>query len=129
MFNASLGGTYDQLMKLAKLLRTTDYSHTLKPGFQLYILKLLDTIVDKSQKIKAEEDELQDLYESVYVSGVKVMALSYSLNSNGNEDVNRGQLLIERIVHLEETTVAPSIEHPQSVNQSVSQSAIRSVAW
>jgi len=106
MFNASLGGTYDQLMKLAKLLRTTDYSHTLKPGFQLYILKLLDTIVDKSQKIKAEEDELQDLYESVYVSGVKVMALTYSLNSHGNEDVNRGQLLIERIVQLEETTVA-----------------------
>ncbi|XP_044252202.1 dynein axonemal assembly factor 5 [Drosophila takahashii] len=106
MFTASLGGTYSQLLKLAKLLRSTDYSHTLKPGFQLYILKLLDTIVDKSLKVNASQEELEDLYESVYVSGVKVMSLCYSLNSNGNEDVNLGELLIERIVELEQSSLA-----------------------
>ncbi|XP_041674803.1 dynein assembly factor 5, axonemal [Drosophila eugracilis] len=106
MFTSALGGTYDQLLKLAKLLRTTDYSHTLKPTFQLYILKLLDTIIDKSLQIDAGYDELMELYESVYVTAFKVMALSYSINSNGNEDVNRGQMLIERIVDLEKTTIA-----------------------
>ncbi|KAI8045468.1 hypothetical protein M5D96_001649 [Drosophila gunungcola] len=106
MFTSSLGGSYDQLMQLAKLLRSTDYSHTLKPGFQLYILKLLDTILDKSLKINAGQDELQDLYESVYVSGIKVMALSYSLSGSGNEDVTQGKALIERIVKLEQISEA-----------------------
>lgn len=105
MFTASLGGTYEQLMRLAKLLRCTDYSHTLKPGFQHYILKLLNTIVDKSLKINAGQNELEDLYESVYVCAIKVMALSSSLENVGDEDVNFGQTLIEKMVKLLNTSV------------------------
>uniref|UniRef100_A0A6P4ECL2 Dynein assembly factor 5, axonemal n=1 Tax=Drosophila rhopaloa TaxID=1041015 RepID=A0A6P4ECL2_DRORH len=103
MFTSSLGGSYDQMMKLAKLLRSTDYSHTLKPGFQLYILKLLDTILDKSLKINAGQEELQDLYEAVYVSAVKVMALSYSLSGNL---INEGKMLIDKIVKFEQISEA-----------------------
>ncbi|XP_043656688.1 dynein axonemal assembly factor 5 [Drosophila teissieri] len=110
MFTASLGGTYEQLMRLARLLRSTDYSHTLKPGFQHYILKLLDTIVDKSLKINAGQNELEDLYEAVYVTGIKVMALSHSLERSGNEDVNLGQMLIEKIVTLLNSSVAKTHE-------------------
>ncbi|KAH8246868.1 hypothetical protein KR032_002518 [Drosophila birchii] len=101
MFTAALGGTYEQLMKIAKLLRCTDYSHTLKPGFQVYIIKLLDTLLDKSLKINAGQEELQELYENVYVSGIKVNALQHSLS----QDVSQGKLLIERIAQLEQISV------------------------
>lgn len=110
MFTASLGGTYEQLMRLAKLLRCTDYSHTLKPGFQHYILKLLNTIVDKSLKINAGQNELEDLYESVYVCAIKVMALSSSLENVGDEDVNFGQTLIEKMVKLLNTSIPKTHE-------------------
>lgn len=110
MFTASLGGTYEQLMRLAKLLRCTDYSHTLKPGFQHYILKLLNTIVDKTLKINAGQNELEDLYESVYVCAIKVMALSSSLENVGDEDVNFGQTLIEKMVKLLNTSVPKTHE-------------------
>ncbi|KAH8383317.1 hypothetical protein KR009_007982 [Drosophila setifemur] len=106
MFTSSMGGTCAQLLRLAKLLRSVDYSHTLKPGFQHYILKLLDTVLDKSLKINAGQEELRELYELVYVAAIKVTALSHSLTGTLNEDVIFGQQLIERIVKLEQSTTA-----------------------
>ncbi|XP_030371532.1 dynein assembly factor 5, axonemal [Scaptodrosophila lebanonensis] len=106
MFSASLGGNFEQLLRLSKLLRSSDYSHTLKPRFQLYIIKMLETLLDKSAQVTATLEQLLELYEYIYVAGMKVMALSYSLTGSHNEDVNRGQLLIERVVKLENSTVA-----------------------
>lgn len=105
MFTAALGGTYDHLLRLCKLLKSSDYSHTLKPGFQLYILKTLETVLDKANQVTASMEQLQDLYELIYVIAMKVMALSYSLESDNNENVERGQVIIKRIVQLEETTL------------------------
>ncbi|TDG46351.1 hypothetical protein AWZ03_007240 [Drosophila navojoa] len=105
MFTASLGGTYEHLQRLGKLLRCTDYSHTLKPGFQLYILKTLDTILDKSSKVTASIEQLKDLYLNVYVTAMKVMALSYALHNEDTEDVKRGQMILKRLVQLEETSL------------------------
>ncbi|XP_064551144.1 dynein axonemal assembly factor 5 [Drosophila montana] len=106
MFTASLGGTYEHLQRLCKLLKCSDYSHTLKPGFQLYILKTLETVLDKSTKVMASMEELKELYEHVYVTAMKVMALSYSLYNEDTEDVKRGQVILKRLVQLEETTLA-----------------------
>ncbi|XP_034486482.1 dynein assembly factor 5, axonemal-like isoform X1 [Drosophila innubila] len=105
MFTAALGGTYDHLLRLCKLLKSSDYSHTLKPGFQLYILKTLETVLDKASLVTASMEQLQELYEIIYVTAMKVMALSYSLDSEANENVNRGQVIIKRIVQLEEITM------------------------
>ncbi|KAH8331022.1 hypothetical protein KR067_010490 [Drosophila pandora] len=106
MFTASLGGNYEQLMRLAQLLRSVDYSHTLKPGFQKYILKLLHTVLEKSLKINAGQEELMELYECVYVACIKVMALSHSLTGGRNEDVEFGQTLIGKIMGLEQVSEA-----------------------
>ncbi|KAH8267339.1 hypothetical protein KR018_011362 [Drosophila ironensis] len=106
MFTGSTGGTYDQLIRLTKLVRSVDYSHTLKPGFQKYILKLLDTVLEKSQKVNASQEELQELYECVYVVTTKVMSLSHSLTGGRNEDVIFGQSIIDKIVNLEQTPEA-----------------------
>ncbi|SPP80269.1 dynein assembly factor 5, axonemal [Drosophila guanche] len=104
MFTASNGASYEHLIRLGKLLRDTEYSHTLKPGFQLYILKLLDTMLDKSLKVTATQEELQSLYESIYVVGIKVMALGYSLNSD-NSDLNVGQRVMERVAQFLDLTL------------------------
>ncbi|XP_017099772.2 dynein axonemal assembly factor 5 [Drosophila bipectinata] len=106
MFTASLGGDYEQLMRLAKMLREVEYSHTLKPGFQRYILKLLDTVLQKSLKINAGQEELTELYKCVYVACIKVMALSHSLTGGRNKDVEFGQTLIEKIISFEQVSEA-----------------------
>ncbi|KAH8402567.1 hypothetical protein KR215_001176 [Drosophila sulfurigaster] len=106
MFTAALGGSYDHLMRLCKLLKSSDYSHTLKPGFQLYILKMLETVLDKSSKVTASMEQLRDLYELIYVTAMKVMSLSYALAGDVNADVERGQVILKRIVALEEITLS-----------------------
>lgn len=106
MFTASLGGSFNHLQRLCQLLRSSDFSHTLKPGFQLYILKTLDTVIDKMPKVTASMEELQQLYEHIYVTSMKVMALSYSLDSENKKLVNHGQRILKRVVQLEETTLA-----------------------
>ncbi|XP_015037491.2 dynein assembly factor 5, axonemal [Drosophila pseudoobscura] len=105
MFTASNSAFFEHLLRLCKLLRATEYSHTLKPGFQLYILKLLDTILNKSLQVTATEEELDELYMIVYIVGIKVMALGYSLNSD-NADPNVGQMVLERIAQLQKVTLA-----------------------
>lgn len=108
MFTASLGGgtTYDHLLRLCQLLRSSDYAHTLKPGFQLYILKSLDTVLDKMPMVTASMEELRQLYEHIYVTSMKVMALSHSLDSENHQLVDHGQAILKRIVQLEETTLS-----------------------
>ncbi|KAH8318078.1 hypothetical protein KR074_007500, partial [Drosophila pseudoananassae] len=106
MFSASLGGKYEQLIRVAKLLRGVDYSHTLKPGFQKHILKLLNSVLQRSLKIDAGQEELKELYECAYVACVKVMALSHSVNGGKNRDVEFGQKVIEKIMGLEQVSEA-----------------------
>lgn len=106
MFTAALGGSYDHLQRLCQLLKSTDYSHTLKPGFQLYILKTLDTVLDKAHNATATAEELRQLYEHIYVTSMKVMALAYAVDSEQMELLEHGQAILKRVVQLEETTLA-----------------------
>lgn len=106
MFTAALGGSYDHLQRLCQLLKSSDYSHTLKPGFQLYILKTLDTVLDKAHNATATVEELRQLYEHIYVTSMKVMALSYAVDCEQKELVEHGQAILKRVVQLEETTLA-----------------------
>ncbi|XP_022210995.2 dynein assembly factor 5, axonemal [Drosophila obscura] len=110
MFTASSSACYEHLVRLSTLLRDTEYSHTLKPGFQLHILKLLDTILNKSLEVTATHEELQELYLNVYIVGIKVMALGYSLTSD-NSGLNVGQMVIERIAQLQNVTLGQLHEH------------------
>ncbi|KAH8409827.1 hypothetical protein KR222_009057, partial [Zaprionus bogoriensis] len=105
MLTAARGGSYDHLLRLCRLLRSCDYAHTLKPGFQLYILKTLDTVLDKAADLTAGMEQLQQLYEHIYVSSMKVMALAYALDSEQRELLDRGQAILKRIVQLEATTL------------------------
>ncbi|XP_068152214.1 dynein axonemal assembly factor 5 [Drosophila tropicalis] len=103
MFKASTGGTYEQLLCLVKLLRNSDYSHTLKPRFQMYILRMMDTVMDKACWVAASQAELEKLYEVVYVVYIKVVALMHSLNMT--MEFKEGKTVLERIAEAEQKSV------------------------
>ncbi|ALC46594.1 CG31320, partial [Drosophila busckii] len=105
MFDAAQGGNYEQLLRLASLLKCVDYAHTLKPSLQLYILKMLHTLLRKSTELNAALQQLQQLYALLYATALKVMGLAYSLPHDSAEHLKLGEQLLEQLAALEATTV------------------------
>ncbi|KAH8360017.1 hypothetical protein KR093_010218 [Drosophila rubida] len=100
MFNAANGGTYDQLLRLCKLLRSTDYSHTLKEHFQRFILKTLYTVLVKSRRLTAPMEDIHALYEVFYVIATKVTALAFSRTDTCNGEVKYGKEIIDLLAEV-----------------------------
>ncbi|XP_036318524.1 dynein assembly factor 5, axonemal [Rhagoletis pomonella] len=96
MFTASLGPKINDIIRVSEMLVESDFSQTLKPEFQLYVLKMVETLIFKSDEIEKNStaESLEQLKEAnqklnlnIYVTTIKVLALSLD-----SEQPNAGEL-------------------------------------
>ncbi|XP_013110196.1 dynein axonemal assembly factor 5 [Stomoxys calcitrans] len=107
MYTAAINVKFEDNLRLTKLLVEPDFSQTLKTDFQLYILNMVDTVLDKTEeesKLLADENpkynaQLNELYKNCYCCTMKVRALSLeSEQTNAEELQSKGSKILERIV-------------------------------
>ncbi|XP_061386836.1 dynein axonemal assembly factor 5-like [Musca vetustissima] len=106
MYRSALGIKFDDHVRLMELMVQPDFSQTLKCSFQMYILKMTETVLDKTEKDASFcKDSSSDLYEKLdglhkncYISTLKVMALSLeSEQSNSEELQTKGTDILHKI--------------------------------
>uniref|UniRef100_W8CAQ9 HEAT repeat-containing protein 2 n=1 Tax=Ceratitis capitata TaxID=7213 RepID=W8CAQ9_CERCA len=114
MFTASLGTKLGDLVRISEILIQNEFSQTLKPQLQLYVLKMVETILLKSSEIevKSEHDEQsnsanQDLNLNCYIATIKVMALSFdSEQSNAAELQEIGNGILAKIANRQKISIS-----------------------
>ncbi|XP_067640625.1 dynein axonemal assembly factor 5 [Eurosta solidaginis] len=105
MFSASLRPKMNDLLRVSETLIDGEFSQTLKPEFQLYVLKMVETLLSKSDQLinqmenaYASEEENQKLYLNVYITTMKVLALSFdSEHSNAAELQEMGHRILSKL--------------------------------
>ncbi|XP_011292211.1 dynein axonemal assembly factor 5 [Musca domestica] len=106
MYKSALKIKFDDHVRLMDLLVKPDFSQTLKSGFQMYILLMNETVLDKTENeaIYSADcssdlcEKLDSLHRNCYTSTIKVMALSLeSEQSNGEELQTKGNTILEAI--------------------------------
>ncbi|XP_065364531.1 dynein axonemal assembly factor 5 [Calliphora vicina] len=93
MYSASLGVQFEHNVRLSKILAQPEYSQTLKCDFQLYVLKMVETILDKCKGVKDHKDKVE-LYRNCYCSTIKVMSLSVESEQTNCEELQNKALNI-----------------------------------
>ncbi|XP_018782898.1 PREDICTED: dynein assembly factor 5, axonemal [Bactrocera latifrons] len=109
MFAASLGTKFDDIIRVSEMLINSEFSQTLKPEVQLYVLKLVETILSKSDDVgeQFENDKNENLVLNSYVATIKVMALSFdSEQTNVVQLQDLGQHILTKLAERQKITVA-----------------------
>uniref|UniRef100_A0A1B0BK07 TOG domain-containing protein n=1 Tax=Glossina palpalis gambiensis TaxID=67801 RepID=A0A1B0BK07_9MUSC len=109
MYTPALGVKFDDNLRLSKILIQSDFSQTLKPGFQSYILKMVETILAKTQcdiDEKQNISEFEEMHKNCYIATIKVMALALeSEQTNGSELQDNGSIILKRIASRRSTSM------------------------
>lgn len=109
MFAASLGCKIDDIIRVSEMLIRCEFSQTLKPEVQFFVLKLIENILLKSYKAEEQFDNYknQKLVLNSYVATIKVMALSFdSDQSNVVELQDLGQHILAKLAERQKVTTA-----------------------
>lgn len=105
MFTASLDSKIEDIIRVSEMLINIEFSQTLKPEVQLYVLKLIETILSKSEVV-GEQLEYDKLVLNSYVATIKVMALSFdSEQTNAVELQDLGQHILTKLAERQKITV------------------------
>lgn len=103
MYTASLGVKFEHNLRLSKLLVQPEFSQTLKYDLRLYVLKMVETVLDKTKDQKVNqinEDETIELYRNCYCAVIKIMALSIESDLLNCEDLQKKGLNILETIAL-----------------------------
>ncbi|KAM7349380.1 dynein axonemal assembly factor 5 [Cochliomyia hominivorax] len=92
MYTASLGVKFEDNLRLAKILSKPEFSQTLKSNLQLYVLKMIETILHKC--VNHGQNNIVELYKHCYYSTIKVMALSLESEQTNCEELQSRALNI-----------------------------------
>ncbi|XP_075155771.1 dynein axonemal assembly factor 5 [Haematobia irritans] len=99
MYAAATNGKLEDDIKLMELLVKPEFSQTLNSDFQMYILKTIETVLDKTKFLEKHDENLDHLHKNCYVATIKVMALSLeSEQTNGDELNSKGEHILQRII-------------------------------
>ncbi|XP_073828508.1 dynein axonemal assembly factor 5 [Musca autumnalis] len=106
MYSSALNIKFDDHLRLMQLLVQPDFSQTLKCGLQMYILKMVETVLNKTEREASYStdcssdlfEKLDTLHRNCYISTIKVMALSLESEQSNSEELQvMGWALFERI--------------------------------
>ncbi|KNC27008.1 hypothetical protein FF38_02330, partial [Lucilia cuprina] len=87
MYTPALGVKFEHNLRLSKLLAQPEFSQTLKCNFQLYVLKMIDTILEKVKSADSEQEDTIDLYKNIYCATIKIMSLSFESEQLNSEEL------------------------------------------
>lgn len=105
MYTAALGVKFEDNLRLSKMLAQPEFSQTLKCNLQLYVLKTIETILDKCEKAN-DSNDIEELYKNCYSSTIKVMALSLeSEQTNCEELQNKAINILTKISDCSQNTL------------------------
>lgn len=97
MYTASVGVKFEHNLRLSKLLAQPEFSQTLKCSFQLYVLKMVETVLDKLEAGNKSVNSIE-LYRNCYCTTIKVMSLSLeSEQTNSKELQTRALNILQNI--------------------------------
>lgn len=101
MYTAALGVKFEHNLRLSQMLAQPEFSQTLKCGFQMYVLKMIETALEKTERIIDDltmKEKFDELCKNCYCSVIKVMALSLeSEQLNSKELQTKGSNILQII--------------------------------
>ncbi|XP_054729014.1 dynein axonemal assembly factor 5 [Anastrepha obliqua] len=116
MFTASSTLKIDDIIRVSEMLVESEFSQTLKPQFQLYVLKMMESLLFKSNEINKQSsaENLPELRErtqkldlNIYIATVKILALSFeSEQSNAQELQEMGHSIQAKVSDRSKMSIA-----------------------